>query len=142
MQKIYLTLLLAISFSFSWAQSENCSGAVTLTNGACVVGTAGVSQNIVGCVGNADDDAWYKFVATGTSHSLTVTGSATYDAVLQIFSGTCAALVSGGCVDNTFNGQAESTIASGGFSTSGVVNSYYVESSSYFRMRNLQIGYT
>lgn len=36
----------------------------------------------------------------------------------------------------------ESTIASGGFSTSGVVNSYYVESSSYFRMRNLQIGYT
>ncbi len=36
----------------------------------------------------------------------------------------------------------ESVIASGGFSTSGVVNSYYVENSSYFRMRNLQIGYT
>ena len=113
MQKIYFTILLALTFSFSWAQSENCSGAVTLTNGSCVVGTAGVSQNIVGCVGNADDDAWYKFVATGTSHSLTVTGSATYDAVLQLFSGTCAALVSGGCVDNTFNGQSESLVASG-----------------------------
>ena len=36
----------------------------------------------------------------------------------------------------------ESTIAASGFSTSGVVNSYYVEDASYFRMRNLQIGYT
>ena len=36
----------------------------------------------------------------------------------------------------------ESVIAAGGFSTSGVVNSYYVENSSYFRMRNLQIGYS
>lgn len=113
MKKIYLIFLLSLSFSFSWAQSENCSGAVLLTNGACVVGTAGSSQNIVGCVGNADDDAWYRFVATGTSHSLTVTGSATYDAVMQLFSGTCAALVSGGCVDNTFNGQSESLVASG-----------------------------
>jgi TonB-linked SusC/RagA family outer membrane protein len=29
-----------------------------------------------------------------------------------------------------------------GFSTSNVVNSYYVENGSYFRLRNLQIGYT
>jgi TonB-dependent starch-binding outer membrane protein SusC len=36
----------------------------------------------------------------------------------------------------------ETTIAASGFSTSGVVNSYYVENASYFRMRNLQIGYT
>lgn len=113
MRNIYITLLFVLSFFSSWSQSENCSGAVTLTNGACVVGTAGSSQNIVGCAGNADDDVWYKFVASGTSHSLTVTGSATFDAVLQVFSGTCAALVSNGCVDNTFNGQVESTIASG-----------------------------
>lgn len=31
---------------------------------------------------------------------------------------------------------------SAGFSSSGVVNSYYVEDASYFRMRNLQIGYS
>jgi gliding motility-associated-like protein len=113
MNKIYFTLLLAITFNFSWAQGENCSGAVALTNGACVAGTAGLTQNIVGCVGNADDDAWYKFVATGTSHSITVTGSATYDAVLQVFSGTCSALISNGCVDNSLNGQSESLVASG-----------------------------
>jgi len=36
----------------------------------------------------------------------------------------------------------EATIAASGFSTSGVVNSYYVENASYLRLRNLQIGYT
>ncbi|MCX6315703.1 MAG: SusC/RagA family TonB-linked outer membrane protein [Bacteroidetes bacterium] len=36
----------------------------------------------------------------------------------------------------------EATIAAAGFSTSGVVNSYYVENASYFRMRNLQLGYS
>lgn len=113
MKKFYISFLFLIGFTSVWSQSENCSGAVSLTNGACVVGTAGLTQNIVGCVGNADDDAWYKFVATGTSHSITVTGSATYDAVLQVFSGTCSALVSSACVDNTFNGQVESSVISG-----------------------------
>lgn len=122
MRKIYLTLLLSLTFNIIWSQSENCSGAVTLTNGSCVVGTAGLSQNIVGCVGNADDDAWYKFVATGTSHSLTVTGSATYDAVLQVFSGPCSSLISSACVDNSFNGLAESTVVSG----LTIGNTYYV----------------
>jgi len=36
----------------------------------------------------------------------------------------------------------ETIIAGGGFSTSGQVNSYYVESGDYFRLRNLMIGYT
>jgi len=36
----------------------------------------------------------------------------------------------------------EMTSISGGFSTSGQVNSYYVESGDYFRLRNLMIGYT
>lgn len=129
MQKIYLTLLLAITFNFAWSQSDNCSGAIALTNGACVTGSSfGFTQNIAGCVGNADDDAWYKFVASGTSHSLTVTGSATFDAVLQVFSGTCATLVSSGCVDNTFNGQAESFVASG----LTIGSTYYVRVYHYF----------
>ncbi len=36
----------------------------------------------------------------------------------------------------------EVTQTAGGFSTSGSVNSYYVENSGFFRLRNLQIGYT
>jgi hypothetical protein len=36
----------------------------------------------------------------------------------------------------------ETTTVEGGFSTSGTINSYYVENASYFRLRNIQIGYT
>ena len=36
----------------------------------------------------------------------------------------------------------EPTAVQSGFSTSGQINSYYVEKGDYFRMRNLQIGYT
>lgn len=129
MYKIYSFLILAFILNLnSWAQSENCSGAVLLTNGACVTGNAGISQNIVGCVGNADDDVWYRFVASSTSHSLTVTGSASFDAVLQLFSGPCSALVSGGCVDNTLSGQSESMVASG----LTIGNTYYVRVYHYF----------
>jgi len=38
--------------------------------------------------------------------------------------------------------MAEYTAVAGGFSTSGQVNSYYVEKGDYFRLRNLMIGYT
>ncbi len=109
--KLFIFLFL-ISFYKVFSQGENCSNAVSLTNGLCVVGNSGLTQNISGCVGNADDDVWYKFVATNTSHSITVTGSANYDAVLQLFSGTCSVLVSLNCVDNTFSGQTESFVAS------------------------------
>lgn len=36
----------------------------------------------------------------------------------------------------------ETTAVQSGFSTSGAINSYYVENASFFRMRNLQIGFT
>jgi TonB-linked SusC/RagA family outer membrane protein len=36
----------------------------------------------------------------------------------------------------------ETVISNAGFSTSGNVNSYYVEDASYFRLRNLQLGYS
>jgi TonB-linked SusC/RagA family outer membrane protein len=36
----------------------------------------------------------------------------------------------------------EVTLPAGGFSTFNTVNSYYVEKGDYFRLRNLQIGYT
>lgn len=113
MRKFYLTLVTLIACHMTWAQSENCSGATLLTNGACVSGSPGLTQNIVGCTGNADDDVWYRFVASATSHSITVTGSATFDPVLQFFSGVCSSLISGGCVDNTLSGQSESMVASG-----------------------------
>ncbi len=99
------------------AQSENCSGATTLSVLAnCsspVSGSTGTSQNIPGCVGNADDDVWYQFVATSTSHQITVVPSAGLDPVVQLFSGTCSALVSLSCMDAALTGQPETIFASG-----------------------------
>lgn len=110
---------IALSLPFiSWQQSNDCSSATTLpvtancsspTNGT----TAGATQTIAGCSGTADDDVWYQFTATATSHQITVTGSATFDAVVQVFSGACASLVSLSCTDLTFNGQSETVYLSG-----------------------------
>lgn len=114
MKKIYV-LLFSILSNFIWAQSDNCSGAIALTIGSCVTGAPGATQNLIGCSGNANDDAWYKFTATaGASYSITVKGSATYDAVFQVYSGTCGALTSiAGCVDTYANGGTESTVLTG-----------------------------
>ncbi len=111
----YLLLFVFVGNLFS--QSENCSGAITLTVlsncSSPVSGSTGLSENIPGCVGNADDDVWYQFVATSTSHQITVVPSAGLDPVVQLFSGTCSALASISCMDNGLTGQTETIFASG-----------------------------
>ena len=59
------------------------------------------NSGIPGCLGTADDDVWFSFVATNTTHNfdlLNVTGSA-LDLVHEIFSGACGSLSSIGCSD-------------------------------------------
>lgn len=128
MRNIYFILLTFIALQNAFAQSDNCSGAGSLSIGVCTTGNAGATQNIAGCTGNANDDVWYKFVATQTSHMITVSGSAGYDAVVQLFSGTCSALVSMGCMDNTLAAQTETINASG--LTVGAT--YYVRTYDYY----------
>ena len=129
MKKIYIVLLCVFAFNYLQSQSDNCSGAVPLTIGSCVTGSPGATQNLAGCVGNADDDAWYKFTATNSSHLITVTGSSGYDAVIQLLSGgTCSSLSSLNCVDNTLSGQAETINATG--LTVGVT--YYLRIYDYY----------
>lgn len=118
MKKILFALILLFSCLAVFSQSDNCSTAPILTISAnCtspVAGTsAGATQSIPGCVGNADDDVWYQFVAAATSVSIQVIGSATFDAVVEVFSGACGSLVSMACVDNTFNGGIENVFLTG-----------------------------
>jgi gliding motility-associated-like protein len=118
MKKLFTLVLAVCCLQNIYSQADNCSGAITLAvtancSSPIAGSTAGFTQNIPGCVGNADDDGWYKFVATATSHSITVTGSASFDPVLEVFSGTCASLVSLTCMDNTFSGQAEAISLTG-----------------------------
>lgn len=84
--------------------NDNCSGAVnvpvnpTRTCSSTVSGTifgstdSGVSGS--GCGGTDDDDVWYSFVATSTTHHielLNVAGSTT-DLYHAVYSGTCGSL--------------------------------------------------
>lgn len=102
--------------------NDNCSGAVSLTVNpdlACGSVTAGntlgatMSMAATPCFGAPNDDVWYSFVATSTSHVISLTNvvstgtvSAT-DMYFQVFSGACGSMTSLLCSDdniNTING--------------------------------------
>lgn len=117
--------------------NDNCGGAVAMTvnpNLTCSATTAGntqtATQSQTGCYGTADDDVWYSFVATGTTHNVTVTPGTLYDAVFQVFSGTCGTLTSLFCVDNTLGTNTETETITG--LTAGVT--YYVRVYSYYAL--------
>lgn len=94
--------------------NNECLTATALTvNGTttCTTSTNGntnfATQSQSGCSGTADDDVWYTFVATSTNQIVTVTPTTLSDAVFQVFSGTCAALTSITCINNTTGSSAE-----------------------------------
>lgn len=81
--------------------NDDCTNATSLTvnSGSCTVTTPGTvggattSSQANGCFGTADDDVWYSFVATGTTHNVelvNVSGSTT-DLYHAVYSGTCGA---------------------------------------------------
>ncbi|GGG43005.1 T9SS-dependent choice-of-anchor J family protein [Bizionia arctica] len=75
--------------------NDDCSGATPLTVDAdlsCsnpVAGTTiGSTQSLPGCLGTANDDVWYSFVATGTTHVITIANTAgSSDIVTEVFDG-------------------------------------------------------
>ncbi|MFY9309802.1 MAG: gliding motility-associated C-terminal domain-containing protein [Bacteroidia bacterium] len=119
MKKFYCLSFICLLFLGNVsAQSDNCATATPLTvNNSCIpvngTTTGATASMFSGCVGNADDDVWYQFVATATSHVITVTPSGGMDPVLQLFSGTCTSLVTLNCQDAGFSGQAETVYPAG-----------------------------
>jgi hypothetical protein len=111
--------------------NDGCTGAVSLTTATSCSPTSGTTlgagQSLAGCSGNADDDVWYSFTATSTAHTVTVNPGTLYDAVFQVFGGTCSGLTSLGCTDLTTGANIETATLSG--LTTGVV--YYVRVYSY-----------
>lgn len=108
---IALLALLTLSF-VGKSQSNDCSTATNLPiTGNCstpLAGTTtGATQSIAGCSGTADDDVWYQFTATSTTHQITVVPSAGMDPVVQAFSGACSTLISIQCKDLGFTGETE-----------------------------------
>ncbi len=95
-----------------FAQSDGCSAATVLTVSADCSSptpgtTLGATQTIPGCVGNADDDVWYQFVATSTSHQIVVVPSSGMDVVVQLFANGCSTLNTLVCMDDVLTGLTE-----------------------------------
>ncbi len=73
--------------------NDECADAIALTAeiGLCTGTTAGTTtsstESLPGCLGTANDDVWFSFVATGTDHDIEITntGGATTDIVTEVF---------------------------------------------------------
>lgn len=111
--------------------NDECAGAVSLTVNAdllCTTKTAGTlvsatNSGIVSDTGTADDDVWYSFVATSTTHKISLLnaqGDQT-DLVHEVMEGTCAGLTILNSSDNDLSTASGLTIGS----------TYYVRVFSY-----------
>ncbi len=100
--------------------NDNACGAISLsaTGTTCTPtsGTvAGATQSLAGCLGSAEDDVWYSFVANAATQQINITPGASMDPVVQVFSGAaCGALTSINCNDAAYPyGTAGSNQVSG-----------------------------
>lgn len=117
--------------------NDDCSGAVALSVSPSTVCTTSQSGTTVGATqsipaitcggfsGNADDDVWYSFVATSTTHTITVTQGTLADPVIDLRSGACNG-TSIDCSDSTI-GTPEILTANG----LTIGNTYYIRVYSY-----------
>ena len=119
--------------------NNDCAGAISLAAGiSCtpVTGTtllATQSQPADSCngfLGVANDDVWYMFTATATDMTVAVLGGDGFDAVVELFEGTCGSLSEIGCADATFGTQTEEIQQAG-----LVIGQVY-----YFRLFNYGTG--
>lgn len=135
MKKIYLMALSSAFCTFVFAQPANndCSGATQLTPSSTTtcsspangtVANATASSGVpAACAGNANDDVWYRFTATATSHAIRVAGASAFDAVFAVYSGTCGALtLVNSCVDERGNGVMEEAV----FNSLTIGQQYYI----------------
>ena len=94
--------------------------------------TTGTVENatvsLPACAGTAGTDVWYRFTATNATQLILVQGNGDFDAVMEVFTGTCGALTSLGCIDGTLEGEAE--LAEGTGLTVGAT--YYVRVFDYW----------
>lgn len=109
-----LILFLAVFLSnVVFSQNDDCINAIvvvpTLTNCNFQAGSsANATQSFPSCSGGgiADDDVWYSFTANSNDMTITVDPTVGYDAVIELYSGSCGTLTSIQCEDiNGLNGD-------------------------------------
>ncbi len=91
--------------------NDDCANAISLTSALACTPTAGTTDGATeslpailcnGYTSPVARDVWYSFTATGTAHTLTIEGINDFDAVIELFSGSCGELNSMLCGDPTF----------------------------------------
>ena len=104
-----------VSFTtlFPAPANDNCTNAVVLASATTCTATngtvIGATQSLAPILCNGfsssgpAQDVFYSFTATGTTHTLAVTG--TFDGVLEVLSGACGATANMGCSDVTGNNE-------------------------------------
>jgi hypothetical protein len=111
--------------------NDICVAALSITSSTTCNNTTGSTlgandNNETGdCTDGTEKAVWYKFVAVATSHTVTVVGSAGFDAVIGALStcGSATTPTGGGCTDNTFGGGTETMTLTG----LTIGNTYYVQ---------------
>ncbi|MFK7749938.1 MAG: GEVED domain-containing protein, partial [Kordia sp.] len=118
--------------------NDDCSGATSLSvspTSTCITSVSGDSSTATQSIaavtcnaftGDADDDVWYSFVATGTAHDITVSPGTINDLVVDLRSGACDG-ANIDCADNTSGGTDEVINATG----LSIGSTYYVRVYSY-----------
>jgi len=81
------------------ATNDECTGATSITPSAGTACTGSVSGTVFGAtasfqnngcaVGDDDDDVWYSFTATSTSHSITISTTSAVDFYHSVYAGIC-----------------------------------------------------
>jgi hypothetical protein len=110
-----------LATAFAPPTNNECTGATLLTPGSTCTTTAGTTveatQSIApitcnGFTSSSALDVWYKFVATATTHAVTVVGGSSFDAIIDVRSGACNG-TNIGCADATTSGGTETTTVGG-----------------------------
>ncbi len=103
---------------------DDCNQADTISCGAVSYPSVGATPSGVpaACGGVPDDDLWFIFQASQTSHTVYVTPSSTYDAVVEVYSGSCGGLTNINCTNSAGTGLPETVTLTG----LTVGNYYYV----------------
>jgi len=84
------------------AQNDECAGAIAVTVGSTAFDTTTATPSALPwpCATGGGPDLWYSFTAPATGiYSIELCGSS-YDTALELFSGTCASLLSVYCNDD------------------------------------------
>lgn len=124
--KNIVVVMLSLLLGKAYSQSDDCSSAsqITPTITTCTLtsgSSMGATQSLAGCSGNADDDVWFYFVANSTEMEVKVDPTAGYDAVFELFAGSCAG-PSLGCRDAKGIGLNEKRT----YQALTIGNSYYL----------------